>query len=158
MKEILGYLEKLPKNLQFLIKGPWSPMAYIILIIVTLSLMYTIPEAYDSFQESQSKTSTNTYNDIYLQSYRLILGLYCIYVTYRMYKLVGIFPFVSYTLLTWNLLTMRLLLAFFGQFNDVIRVVGDLVRFPALAGCTITVCVYKRKYIMFDAIYSTYIK
>ena len=142
MKEILGYLEKLPKNLQFLIKGPWSPMAYIILIIVTLSLFYTLPEAYDSFQEYQSTATLNTTNNgIYLQSYRLILGLYCIYVTYRMYKLVGIFPFVSYTLVTWNLLTMRLLLAFLGQFNDVIRVVGDLVRFPALAGCTITVCV-----------------
>ena len=139
MKEILGYLEKLPKNLQFLIKGPWSPMAYIILIIVTLSLVYSFPEAYGSFQEYQSTTLTN--NDIYLQSYRLILGIYCLYVTYRMYKLVGIFPFVSYTLVTWNLLTMRLLLAFFGQFSDAVRVIGDLVRFPALAGCTITVCV-----------------
>ena len=135
--KLLLLLEKVPKYLR---EGPWSLMAYFVIFTFVYALLFTFPIVKDSLSEPSRRLFD--VNIFWLQLYRLSMGCYCLILVNVLVKNAGYLPLASYTVTSWNLLTMRLLLSFAGEYSSFLRAASDLFRFPALVGCSITVTIW----------------
>jgi len=146
---ILAFLENIPLHLR---EGPWSPVAHLVLVIILGYIILTFEHAADSYDlllrggSSSSGSSSSGVTPAWLQPYRLVAGLYGVGMTATVLATSGVWPLASYTLTSWNLATLRNLLAFVGGLGWAVspqfQLAADVVRFPALVGCSITVTVW----------------
>ena len=136
-KRLLKFLDKVPEEYK---TGPWSPVAHYVLVSFSAFLLMTMYHAIESY--SNPDYSGSSHFD-WLQSYRFYGALWGILTTSLTVYFVGAWPLASYTLTSWNLMTVRLLTAYLaGAGFKSMELVANLVRFPALIGCTITVLVW----------------
>ena len=78
-----------------------------------------------------------------LQLYRLIFGVYALGFSIITYLKIGVWPFLTYTVTSWNLMALRLILAFLSDAGfHILQPVASFLKFPALIGCSITVFVW----------------
>jgi hypothetical protein len=120
--KIMVFLEKVPSWLK---KGPWSPVAHLVIVAflgyILLTYEYAVAshaEIYDVHsihfaQNRQAQLGSKTW----LQCYRLIGGVYMITITAFVVYMSGLWPLTSYTITSWNLATIRLLASFIGALN-----------------------------------------
>jgi hypothetical protein len=82
----------------------------------------------------------------WIQNYRLFAGVYMFMITCIVVYTSGFVPLCSYTVTSWNLVTIRLLFTYLGSLglssSPSFQFIADTVRYPALVGCTITVTVW----------------
>lgn len=136
-KKFLSFLDMIPNHYKV---GPWSPVVYLVLCSFASFLLLTFNDAFVSYDSLNLHFSSSS---SLLQTFRLIAGLYCLSITIVSYIKMGIWPFFSYTLTSWNLLAVRLITAFLaGVGVPFASTVATIVRLPALIGCTITVTVW----------------
>lgn len=136
VKRMLKFLDMVPHKYKV---GPWSPVAHIVLLAYACFLILTMLMALDS-QHSQNYAIPSKN---WLQTYRLLFGLYGIATSVMILRSTGLWPMLSYTLTSWNLMTVRLLSSFLaGAGVAGAGDVANFVRFPALAGCSITVSIW----------------
>jgi hypothetical protein len=152
-KSILVFLESVPLHLK---EGPWSPMAHFVLIsifgFILLSFEHAALEYAQLFDESSASHASRVVDvgasvDSWIQNYRLFGGLYGLTIVSFVIFESGLWPLASYTLTSWNLMTLRLLTSYIGaagwkDISPTFQLISDVVRFPALVGCSITVIVW----------------
>lgn len=142
-KRLLKFLDNIPQHLKV---GRWSPVAHLVIVAYCGFLLLSMHHAsslYDPAAYGSEGESLNSRQ--WLQLYRLFGGLYGVYVVVDTIVGVGVWPLMSYTVTSWNLMTLRLLTAFVAGYqggNSSWTLVADMLRFPALIGCTITVCIW----------------
>ena len=122
-------------------------MAHIVLLSLLGILAYTFNDAMSSFDESISVLSNQQLPDRYLnglQNYRIIVGSYCFLLVIVFLTFTGPMPLTTYTITSWNLMVSRLLFSYFGNLhsNKLLIAISQILRFPALVGCTITVVIW----------------
>lgn len=149
MRELLGFLVHVPTWLK---QGPWSPVAYFVISSLIFFLGWTCHDALDSFKNISAIKTLDTSpiaTEDWLQWYRLIVGLYCLTLSILVVRHSGYLPLCTYTITSWNLMTARLLLSYFGNAVETklssypfAGTIAELIRFPALAGNSITVAVW----------------
>ena len=135
--------ENIPKALR---EGPWSPVAHLVIITILGGIILTFEHALISHQTLQTVAHTTTMGADWIQYYRLSAGIYGIFMTVFVVMTSGLWPLMSYTLTSWNLATIRNLCSFVGSLgwnmSSHFQLVADVIRFPALVGCSITVTVW----------------
>lgn len=141
---ILAFLDNIPRRLRV---GAWSPVAHLVLISILGYIILTYEHAATSYVKLLLSTNTTVAIPWWIQYYRLTAGLYGIGMTVTVLLTIGAWPLVSYTLISWNLATLRNVFAFVGglgidSVSPHFQLVADVIRFPALVGCSITVFVW----------------
>lgn len=137
-RKMLKFLDRVPEKYK---SGPWSPVAYLVLFSYAAFLLWMFKSAVQAYRPLDYTNSGR--DERLLNRFRLLAGLYGVFNTVLTVRAVGWWPFTSYTLTSWNLMTVRLLSASlssqgFRQFSFL----ADVTRFPALVGCTVTVVVW----------------
>lgn len=136
IKKMLKFLDMVPHKYKV---GPWSPVAHLVILSYGCFLFLTMQIASDEYVEHDYIHSPNSW----IQMYRLIFGIYGVVVSALVFHNAGIWPLVSYTLTSWNLMSLRLLFAFAaGAGVEDADIVANFLRFPAMAGCSITVSIW----------------
>ncbi|RYG66050.1 hypothetical protein EON64_10640 [archaeon] len=134
-KKMLAFLEYVPEKYK---TGPWSPAAHLALYGIGCFVVLTLQDAMDTYEPHDYAKSPP-----WLQAFRLIAGLYGIAHIIFTFQQLGVWPFVSYTLTSWNLMTLRLLAAYLAGTGWTAWVpLANLTRFPALVMNTVTVVVW----------------
>lgn len=136
VKGMLKFLDMVPQKYKV---GPWSPAAHMVVFLyagfVILSMSYAI-------ETHVASDYTHAPND-WIQTYRLIGGLYGFAIAGLVYYTTGIWVLGSYTLTSWNLMSIRLFSAYLaGVGVPGAAMVADVARYPALIGCSITVSIW----------------
>ena len=120
--KIMVFLEKVPSWLK---KGPWSPVAHLVIVAflgyILLTYEYAVASHAEIFdvhsihfaQNRQAQLGSQTW----IQFYRLIGGVYMMSITAFVVYMSGVWPLASYTITSWNLATIRLLASFIGALN-----------------------------------------
>jgi hypothetical protein len=135
-KKMLKFLDYVPDQYK---SGPWSPIAHLTIFGLASFLLLTLPNALDTHTTHDYFQAQST---PWLQTFRLIIGLYGIgHIIFTFYQL-GLWPFTSYTLTSWNLLTVRMLSAYLASSGFSTQFIADATRFPALVMCTLTVFIW----------------
>jgi len=118
---------------EFLRIGPWSPFAYAYLAFMTLALLATAMEAFRTFPtfEGEEAMDWNKWAGFG------ILAFYCTAINFYVMKRYGPMPFVSYTMIAYTLLNLRLVCVFLGLKN-----ISELLRFPVLVMAWVTTTVW----------------
>ncbi len=136
-KGFLKYLEHVPEKYR---SGPWSPVTHLVVLAYAAFLMLTLHIAFADVERSSVESQHSNY---WAQIFRLFGSLYGFTVIALTFGQLGLWPFFSYTFTSWNLMTLRLACAFMGGFGfHSFQIIGDVLRFPALVGCTVTVTVW----------------
>ena len=136
---LMSFLKNVPISYR---EGPWHPAATTVLVLFTCFLLNSFKEAREDYNRHIEPVGPEPQ---WLDMYRLIGGIYCALVTCALIYSTGIWPLCSYTITSWNLLTIRLLTScsYFAKYTlfnvPVIKMISRLVTFPALVGCSITV-------------------
>lgn len=139
IKKMLRFLDMIPEKYKV---GPWSPIAHMIVFSYICFLLLTLNYAIKSY--------TNQHNDIdttaeieWIQTYRFYGGLYGLSTSFAFLIIAGLWPFTSYTLTSWNLMTLKLVSSYLASKNIIgMNVIANIVRYPALVGCSITVVIW----------------
>jgi hypothetical protein len=139
IKKVLKFLDYIPEKYK---TGPWSLAVHVYIVACVAALIYIYPSALQYI----SNESYSVQND-YVQNFRLITGLYGAALSIFLVIFAGLWPFSSYTLTSWNLMVVRCLSAYLAARNpdaenSIAKAIADATKFPALAGCTITVVVW----------------
>ena len=101
-------------------------------VLITAQIAY-VSLSYSSPVQSQNE----------LQLYRLLFGIYALGFSIITFLKIGIWPFVTYTVTSWNLMAFRLIFAYLSDAGlHSLRPVASFLKFPALVGCTITVFIW----------------
>lgn len=124
------FIAKIPLHLR---QGPWKITAHLYLLYFSAFLLLSAPHAFDSYKEDTFEKSSP-----FLFRFRLGMGLYCLCVSVLLYFRAGVYPFLTYTVTSWNLMVLRLLFSSMEQQSRVLMVVSRILRFPALAGTSVT--------------------
>ena len=133
-------LEFIPKFLRY---GPWSPTAYIFLVVMIGGMINYASSAITlspSFEVSHWN-ETSLWSGIW----RLLLFLYGFAVVSFMCLKFASWPLLSFTMMSWNLFTGRYFvtaLLHFGCSWEWLFTVSEVLRFPALVCNSITVSVW----------------
>lgn len=141
-KRILKFLDQIPEHFKV---GPWCVAAYVVIISYISLLVVSFPWVYENYSPVRYYMESESLKGYeWLQSYRLLVGGYGLSVSLLTACFVGIWPFVSYTFITWNLMSLRLISAYLAGagWGDSFGVIADCLRFPALVGCSVTVTVW----------------
>lgn len=139
LKKMLKFLDAVPDKYKV---GPWSPMAHIALFFYLCCALITLNRALNSFNDHAPVYSDDV-DPSWLQSYRLCGGVYGVCTSLLFLLVTGLWPFASYTLTSWNLMTIRLIASYLaGKQVPGMAALASIVRFPALVGCTITVVIW----------------
>lgn len=103
--------------------------------------MYSREYALLTFNDAKRLPSDEA---VWLQWLRLSFGVYGALLTVGLVYAVGYLPLASYTITSWNLLTLRMICAYIGSaFKlELFEVLAVALRFPALVGSTVTVIVW----------------
>lgn len=146
MKELFSFLDNIPKNLR---EGPWSKVAVIYFTIVLVYLTYVFGDATKSFHTTINDEVLRTEEESTLFSFMKLLGsLWCFFILSSILYGTGFWPLVSYTITSWNFLSLRLLFSFLTKYvvnkaaKRSLAICARLFKFPALVGCVITVSVW----------------
>jgi hypothetical protein len=146
LKILLGYLDVVPS---FYKTGNWCWSAHVVLFIFSSFILLTIPQAMKSYNRYNNYVSNSEIVSEWIQAYRLIVGLYCVIILCLIIKKSGIWPLASYTVLSWNLVILRLLLSYINNTNyfidlnlEILTFITNSLLFPSLVGCSITVIVW----------------
>ena len=136
VRNLLKFLDVVPQQYKV---GPWSPAAHITIFayaaFIFLSMSYAV-KAYTPPDYTQIP------ND-WIQTYRLVGALYGFALTALVYYASGIWMLGSYTLTSWNLMSLRLFSSYLaGHAVPGAGLLADLLRYPSLIGCTVTVTVW----------------
>jgi hypothetical protein len=143
----LSFLEKVPLYLR---KGPWVAEAWATVLAFGGYLLYTHFDT-DSCSYRPDALPHAVLSAASLQGLRLFGGLYMLGFTAFFLRATGPWPLISYTMLSWNLLTLRLLAAYAAASDPAAsssslvagaRAVAAWVKFPALVMNSITVVVW----------------
>lgn len=135
IRSTLKFLDNVP---EFYKQGNWSPFAHLFICSYACGLMLTLVSALEAYHPSAFIS-----DGFWLSTFRIAFGLYCIGISLITYNSVGIWPFLSYTLTSWNLVAVRLISAFLASWGlEWFALIADLVRFPALVGCSVTFFVW----------------
>ena len=135
MKNFLSFLDNVPKYLK---TGPWSVFAYIYLTAYILFLAM-------SFQDMNKHFDSHGHSDLYvwLPLCRLVAAIYCSLILGVMLYHSGPGPLVSYTMTSWNLLTLRLFTSYIGSLGVLWAYeLSNMLLFPSLVGNSLTVVVW----------------
>eukprot|EP01031_Cornospumella_fuschlensis_P048400 gene48400-59276_t len=136
-KKMLAFLDYVPEKYK---KGPWTPAAHLVLYSMGCFLLLTLQDAVDSYETHELSYSQSP---AWMQAFRLVAGLYGVAHIIFTFRQLGVWPFASYTLTSWNLLTVRLITAYLaGSGWKAFIPIANLVRFPALVMNTVTVVVW----------------
>ena len=134
-------------------KGSWSPLTVIMVFVFAGILIVTFPAAKETRSDflihSDFFSSYKELIENCLAYFRLVVGFYGIFMSLTVFYLEGIWPFTSFTLTSWNLMSLRLLSAYFAnggigeQKNSGIwSIMATFTKFPSLLMCTITVVIW----------------
>lgn len=126
--------DRFPKYLR---EGPWSYVVYIYLVAVVSSLVhvYARTDLLVVFPEEQTSLLSETTNP------RLVsfgCATFMTSVLIWMFRAIGAWPLMSYTMVSWVLLTSRHAL----RALDAPTFVREILRFPALVGAWTTTLVW----------------
>jgi len=115
----------------YLRKGPWSPVAYAYLLGAIITLLYApfsglISSSFYLSEETVLLSAFSTHPRIIAG----VCGVYMVGVLLWMFHTVGYWPLVSYTMISWVLLTFRHLL----RAADGPLIAREALRFPAVVG------------------------
>ena len=135
MRDILIYLKHVPEKYK---TGPWSLAAYIYILLYFLALYYFSDKV--SFEEV-----VYSYEGIpaWVPTFRILCGLYCTILTLVLVYHAGFLPLSTYTLTSWNLLTLRMFTSYLGDMGyEWAFSFSQLILFPSLVGCTITCTIW----------------
>jgi hypothetical protein len=135
MKDLLKFLDNVPEQYK---TGPWSLFARLYLVGYITVLAATYSEMVSSFDRQG-------HSDLYpwLPQFRLCAGVYCCGILGVMLYRTGPGPLVSYTMTSWNLLTLRLLSSWLGSLGFLWAYeFSNILLFPSLVMNTITVLIW----------------
>jgi hypothetical protein len=133
---MLKFLDAVPHKYKV---GPWSPVTHLVILSYLGFILLSMLNAFNDYTTQDYASHPNGW----IQWYRLVFALYGIATSALVFRDVGIWPLLSYTLTSWNLMTLRLLTSYLaGAGFESMEVVADVLRFPALAGCSITVSIW----------------
>lgn len=119
--------------------GPWSPLAYLYLFVWLVGIVHMAPiMAYSYEHELQLVAPTHGTKHWWCS---VVGGIWCMLINGVMIKKWGPWPYVSFTLLSWSLLTLRFVSMALGHVNGTALVVSEVLRFPTLIGASITTIV-----------------
>ena len=139
---LMSFLKNVPSAYR---EGPWHPAAMTVLVLFTCFLLNSFNEAHENYNQFVEPVGPEPQ---WLDMYRLTCGIYCVLITCALIYSTGIWPLCSYTITSWNLLTIRLLTSctYFSKYTlfniPVVKMISRIVKFPALVGCSITVSVW----------------
>ena len=125
----MAIFERFPKQLR---EGPWSPMAYVALLLLSSILVMFAQEAFRTFPLD---TDDETHPAGRWLS--AVAFAYMGYILLYMYRNIGLWPLASFTMMSWVLLTLRHFCRVVG-----LRVIGEILRFPAVTGAVITFTIW----------------
>ena len=146
MKEMLGFLDSVPLRYR---EGRWSLLAHagVLSIAVWIGLNYR--EAQQSYLEDVLPEIDSLPREVFgsmfmLHGLRGVVGLFFFLFMSACLLKIGPWPLVSYTVSSWNVLTLRCMSAFFaGMTTDpTVAVIARSLKFPALVMNTITVTIW----------------
>lgn len=137
---ILRFLERVPQKYK---SGDWHPAAHLVLVSFSIWLLCTAEWAADDYRRVLQPSRSDEPN-YPLQQFRLFFALYMLVVVLLLVRVAGAWPLASYTVLSWNLLSMRLLFAYLGSGtgNGWCQLFARCLRFPALVGACVTFSVW----------------
>mmetsp|Transcript_90162 Transcript_90162/g.156120 ORF Transcript_90162/g.156120 Transcript_90162/m.156120 type:complete len:304 (-) Transcript_90162:180-1091(-) len=120
--------------------GPWSPLAYLYFFVWLAGIAYMAPiMAYSYDHELQLVAPAHGTKHWWCS---VAGGIWCILINCVMIKKWGPWPYASFTLLSWSLLTLRFVCMALGYLNGTALVVSEVLRFPTLIGASITTIVW----------------
>ncbi|CAK0807476.1 unnamed protein product [Prorocentrum cordatum] len=117
---------------EYLRIGPWSPVAYVYLACIFAWLLWSSTEAVSQY--SAIRLPEISWKARALSG---ALGCYTVYVHWTAVKAVGWWPYVSYTMCSYSLLSVRFILVALGG-----GAVAEFIRFPTLAMNSTTTVVW----------------
>lgn len=136
IKRMLKFLDMVPHHYKV---GPWSPVAHLVILAYCCFLLLTMVSATESHSPQDYSTPPNDW----IQVYRAFFSIYGLAVSALIMYHSGIWPMFSYTLTSWNLMTVRMFASYLaGAGWSGAALVADTVRFPAMVGCSITVTIW----------------
>jgi hypothetical protein len=141
----MGPFQQLPEWMHV---GAWSPTAYVFFAAVGLLLFAAATRALDETQRAAMSdvvamaASETAAKDSAALVLRSLGGLWGVVILLGMLKEVGWWPLVSYTMISWSLLSLRLLSAAAAPFIGFAAWAAELLRFTALLQTTIVVAVW----------------
>ena len=136
--QLLPFLSRVPKRY---LEGPWDPFTYVILLACFIMLLLTFEEALKDGNFSSCLNASCVINPS-LQLYQFIGGIYCLFVLSWIFYRVGFGPLVSYTVISFSILSLRLLSVSLSPYSSHLLRLSHLLRFPSLIGNTVTFFVW----------------
>lgn len=140
---LVNFIQKVPLYLR---EGPWTLAAHIYLVYFMIFLLLTFPYALRSYSSTSSSSShfkrEEESRSGFVGYYRGLGALYCLSICMYVYIKVGLWPFITYTITSWNLLTLRLVSSSLQNYSSLFRAISRFLRFPALAGTTVTFTIW----------------
>jgi hypothetical protein len=140
MKDLLKALERVPLRFR---EGPWSPVAWMYLLSFFSFLVYSYPTAMASMKDIHEEDSRQNTT---LFAFRVFSALWGVFILITLLINTGLWPLISYTLTTWNLLWLRMVFASLSSVaslsNTNTRFIARALKFPSLVGCTTTVTIW----------------
>ena len=130
---------KLPR---FLREGPWSPVAYVVIAAYALALAWSLPRVFpggfvaDDGIAERAAAGGGPVPATVRGAVEGAGALWCVGVIVWMVKVVGWWPFCTYTMISWTLLTLRYISSAVGLTSF-----ASIIRFPAMCMCAVTVTV-----------------
>lgn len=152
--DVLHFLNKIPEVYRV---GSWSPLAHIILASLMSFLLLTMNDALNDFHRNKEivvKDNINNYlmasyyfTHDNLQLYRLFFSIYCFVIVVFLCITSGVWPLLSYTVTSWNLIIIRFLSSYiintdYGKDIQWISYLAYMTKYPSLVGACITVFVW----------------
>ena len=130
---------------RFLREGPWSPWTYVVMAAWIAALVFTVSDvqkhfvADDGFEERGGGGNGTARDDGATLMLILRYGgvVWTLTILVWMVLAIGWWPFISYTVQGWSLLTLRYLCSVFG-----FRALASIIRVPCLIMAGITVFVW----------------
>jgi len=158
---LLSFLDKIPIKYR---QGPWHYAAHLTIAALTVVLLSLLPAVLQGTGEepwflfpfrghsapdlpvhvTQASSVPSDDQLAFVQNYRLATSIYGAGNILFMLYAIGVWPLASYTILSWNLMTVRLATAYLAESKKWAwaKAVASVTKFPALVGCTITVTVW----------------
>ncbi len=141
MKEILrSFLDSVPQHYK---EGRWAYEAHLGVILIGIWIAFNYRSAVASYHEGIADVDEpHAWSFEGIEHIRLGIGLYFGLFLVGVIYLIGPWPLVSYTITSWNVLTVRLLSVSLRDRHPLMGVVARVLRFPSLIMNSITCCVW----------------
>lgn len=135
-------------------KGPWSPLSYPSYLCYAAALLW---QAKPAFRGSHilHQAAYATHNQLVKATdegdawggwvpvvCRGLGVLYMLFILVKQLRGMGVWIFITYTILSWSLLIARLLLACLARFSEAAALGAEILRFPALVQNSVVVLVW----------------